>query len=351
MEPQDQQLPQSTDLQSLDSKDALHQQSHAPYTPSRHHSQQPHTAAGTPSSAADDDDADADGDDDDQDNDGDSSKLTKGVSLTVANVLASAQASQSHPSPACIRSSSRGWQSCYPLVQHFDALPDRRENPQYYQLISKPVSLRDIEHRVFAKDYINAHASLSISSSCSTTPCPSTLPSILLQDAAEIRQYFEREAIPALIQDGFTLEKDDVRQSALPLHLAANSTIEAHKVAYKMLVSKTAGGEGASQSPEPLRNRDSARWCCRFTCIVCSPGTAAGSPAAYGSPAPLPQSMNAVGMSTPTANLPPMMGTPGSMPMSMPMAPPTTSMSPMPGVPVWGWLALLDDQCSILELR
>ncbi|CDW97868.1 hypothetical protein [Sporisorium scitamineum] len=98
----------------------------------------------------------------------------------------------------------------YPLVANFEALPDRRTNPEYYQMVSRPISLRDIEHRVFEKGYINAYAlftdlELMLNNAMSFYP----LDSNVWQDAAEIRQYFEREAIPALIQDGFTLEKDD----------------------------------------------------------------------------------------------------------------------------------------------
>nr|CDI54051.1 bromodomain-containing protein [Melanopsichium pennsylvanicum 4] len=312
-------------------KSLLPQQPDPPSTPARQTSQQPYTATGTPSSVADDDD-DADGEDDGWDaNDPDSSKLTKGGLLDGRK----RPGKRGKRLKATLRQlvhdlrrvlGSRG----YPIVQNFDALPDRSKFPDYYQVIQKPICLRDIEHHVYEKDYINAYALFIdlelMLNNAFTFYAPETL---IWQDALEIRQYFEREAIPALIQDGFTLEKDDVRQSALPLHLAANSTIEAHKAAYKMIVSKTGGVDGASMSPEPS-NR--AR--------LGSAGIA-GSPVTFGSPSPAaPNHSAAPIMSTPGANSP-AMGLATSMPMtplpmSMPMAPPTgtpTSMSPMPHMP------------------
>ncbi|SPO26695.1 related to RSC1 - component of the RSC chromatin remodeling complex [Ustilago trichophora] len=320
------------------------QQGSLPSTPARQSSQQPYTAAGTPSSAADDDE-DADGEDDRWDmNDADSSKLTKGGLLDGrkrpgkrGKRLKATLRQLVHDLRRVI--GTRG----YPLVQHFDALPDRRKNPEYYQVIQNPTCLRDIEHRVYEKGYINAHALFvdleRMLNNAMTFYAPDTP---ISQDAHEIRQYFEREAIPALIQDGFTLEKDDVRQSALPLHLAANSTIEAHKAAYKMIVSKT-GVNGASQSPEP-----SSRARLGSAGVAGSPAPSAGqrlpagSPGAFGSPSPAAQPHVGPMMSTPGANPAAMMTQQGlsmSMPMSMPMAPPMgtpTSMSPMapmPGMP------------------
>uniref|UniRef100_V5EQ49 Bromo domain-containing protein n=1 Tax=Kalmanozyma brasiliensis (strain GHG001) TaxID=1365824 RepID=V5EQ49_KALBG len=323
-EVQDQPIPPmpTTSKAPSDSRDAV---SNAPFTPSRQQSQQPYTAAGTPSSAADDDDADADGDDDE---DGDSSKLTKGGLFDGRK----RPGKRGKRLKATLRQlvydlrrviGTRG----YPIVQHFETLPDRRENPQYYQVISKPISLREIDNRVFEKVYINAHAlfvdlELMLNNAMSFYPPDSPV----WQDAAEIRQYFEREAIPALMQDGFTLEKDDKRQSALPLHLAANSTIEAHKNAYKMLISKT-GGEGASQSPEPSSQSRLGSVGLAGSPAMAAHGLPAGSSAVFGSPSPAAQAT-----STPNAHAPMMMGTPGSMPMSMPMPPPA-SMSPMPGMP------------------
>ncbi|GAC95164.1 hypothetical protein PHSY_002739 [Pseudozyma hubeiensis SY62] len=328
--------------QSSDSKSSLLQQPSSSLTPARQQSQQPYTAAGTPSSAADDDDdADADADDDDNwDADGDSSKLTKGGLLDGRK----RPGKRGKRLKATLRQlvydlrrvvGSRG----YPLVQNFDALPDRAQNPQYYQVISRPVCLRDIEHRVYEKGYINAHAlftdlELMLNNAMSYHPPEHPV----WQDAAEIRQYFEREAIPALMQDGFTLEKDDVRQSALPLHLAANSTIEAHKAAYRMMASKFAAGEGASQSPEPSsRARLGSAGVAASPALSANAAWTAGSPAAFGSPSPALQSP-AMPMSN--ANIPLMGGAPGSMPMSMPMAPPMSNVgSPFPipaGMPHMG---------------
>ncbi|TKY84799.1 hypothetical protein EX895_005879 [Sporisorium graminicola] len=331
-EVQDQPLPpmpsSSHPRPSSDSK----QEPSAPVTPARQQSQQPYSAADTPSSTADDDDADEDDDRWDT-NDGDSSRLTKGGLLDGRK----RPGKRGKRLKATLRqlihdlrrvNGSRG----YPLVANFEALPDRRSNPGYYQMISRPISLRDIEHRVFEKGYINAYAlftdlELMLNNAMTFYPPDSNV----WQDAAEIRQYFEREAIPALIQDGFTLEKDDVRQSALPLHLAANSTIEAHKLAYKMIVSRAAGGEGASQSPEPSsRARLGSAGIASSPALSATPGLPAASPGAFGSPAPTLQPSS----TTAPANVP--MSMPMPMQISMPMAPPMstpTSMSPMAAMP------------------
>ncbi|SOV02117.1 related to RSC1 - component of the RSC chromatin remodeling complex [Ustilago sp. UG-2017a] len=309
----------------------------------------PFTAAGTPSTQAGDDDDDDD--DDAWENDGDSSRLTKGGQLDGrkrpgkrGKRLKATLRQLVHDLRRVI--GTRG----YPIVQHFDYLPDRNQVPQYYQVIQKPICLRDIEHSVFHKSYINAHAlfsDLELMLTNAITFYPPDSP--IWQDAQEIRQYFEREAIPALFQDGFTLEKDDVRQSALPLHLAANSTIEAHKSAYKMIVSKAMGG--ASQSPEPSsRSRLGSAGVVGSPALSAAPGLPLGSPApgagagAFGSPSPAaqPNPTAAAMMGTPSASPAPMMGTPiGSMPpMSMPSMPPpmstpgSASMSPLvPGIP------------------
>ncbi|CBQ73615.1 conserved hypothetical protein [Sporisorium reilianum SRZ2] len=326
-ESQDQPLPPMP-ASSSDSKD----EPGASSTPARQQSQQPYSAAGTPSSLADDDD-DAD------DDDAESSRLTKGGLLDGRK----RPGKRGKRLKATLRqlvhdlrrvNSSRG----YPLVTNFDALPDRRSNPEYYQIISRPISLRDIEHRVYEKGYINAYAlftdlELMLNNAMTFYPPDSNV----WHDAAEIRQYFEREAIPALIQDGFTLEKDDVRQSALPLHLAANSTIEAHKAAYNMIVSRAAAGEGASQSPEPSSRArlGSAGVAGSPALSAAAPGLPAASPGAFGSSAAALQSAaTGAAASTPAARLPVSMPMP--MQMSMPMAPPMstpTSMSPMAAMP------------------
>lgn len=311
------------------SVERAHQAADLPSTPARQHSLQPATTVGTPSSQADDDDADADADGDDGWDDANSSKLTKGGLLDGrkrpgkrGKRLKATLRQLVHDLRRVV--GTRG----YPIVAQFDALPKRSEVPEYYQVVQRPICMRDIEHRVYEKSYINAHALFTdleqmLNNAMSFYPPESTI----WQDAHEIRNYFEREAIPALIQDGFTLEKDDVRQSALPLHLAANSTIEAHKAAYKMIVSKAAGLDpSASQSPEPSsRIRLGSAGVAGSPALPPANALPASSPAPFGSPSPAPGAT----MSTPG---PMPMSTPMSMPMSMPMLPPgpmPTSMSPM----------------------
>lgn len=320
-EPQDATAPPPPSSES--SVERAQQAADLPSTPARQQSLQPATTVGTPSSQADDDDADADGDD--GWDDANSSKLTKGGLLDGrkrpgkrGKRLKATLRQLVHDLRRVV--GTRG----YPIVAQFDALPKRNEVPEYYQVVQRPICMRDIEHRVYEKSYINAHALFTdleqmLNNAMSFYPPESTI----WQDAHEIRSYFEREAIPALIQDGFTLEKDDVRQSALPLHLAANSTIEAHKAAYKMIVSKASGMDpSASQSPEPSsRIRLGSAGLAGSPALPPATALPASSPAPFGSPSPAPGAT---------------MSTPGPMPMSMPMLPPgsmSTSMSPMPTVP------------------
>ncbi|KAN0059828.1 hypothetical protein ACQY0O_008402 [Thecaphora frezii] len=146
-----------------------------------------------------------------------------------------------------------------PITQHFDELPSQSDYPDYYAAIQQPISLAMIERRVYDKEYINAHALfLDLELMLDNAQYYNEEGSETWNDAQEIRNYLETVAIPSLIADGFTLEKDDLRQSALPLHLAANSTIEAHKAAYRLLVAKSQGLDPnsdhhgvASASPEP----------------------------------------------------------------------------------------------------
>ncbi|PWN54199.1 Bromodomain-containing protein [Violaceomyces palustris] len=131
----------------------------------------------------------------------------------------------------------------------------KREYPEYYKVIQKPISLAEIEARLANKGYINPHALFAdLGLMLDNAQFFNEEGSQVWNDAQEMRGYLETVSIPALLAEGFTMDPDDLRQSALPLHLAANSTIPAHTAAYRNIMARHRGDHSdifdSSASPE-----------------------------------------------------------------------------------------------------
>lgn len=144
------------------------------------------------------------------------------------------------------------------LSNAFWELPNRREYPDYYRIIAQPICMRQIEEKTLAKDYVNPFAFISsFRLMLDNAQYFNEEGSVVWTEAQELRDYLEKTVVPTLIADGFTMEPDDLRQSALPIELAANSTIPAQAAAYRIQMERRAQqladnsvGADVSMSPE-----------------------------------------------------------------------------------------------------
>lgn len=66
--------------------------------------------------------------------------------------------------------------------------------------------------------------------------------------AEEVRHFVETMTVPTLLADGFTLDPDDLRQSALPVDIAANSTVPAQAAAYRIQMERRRALENGTSS-------------------------------------------------------------------------------------------------------
>lgn len=127
------------------------------------------------------------------------------------------------------------------LSDAFWELPPKREYPDYYRVILQPICMRQIEEKTLAKDYVNPHAFISsFRLMLDNAQYFNEEGSFVWCEAQEMRDHIEKTVVPTLIADGFTMEPDDLRQSALPIELAANSTIPAQAAAYRIQMERRA---------------------------------------------------------------------------------------------------------------
>jgi hypothetical protein len=126
-----------------------------------------------------------------------------------------------------------------PITRFFLSLPSRLQYPDYYKVIQRPVALDAIEDKVSRKDYVNPYALVSdLRQMVENAQYYNEEGSEVWEAAEEIRQYVEGTTIPTLLADGFTLDPNDLRQSALPVDIMANSTVPAQAAAYRIQVER-----------------------------------------------------------------------------------------------------------------
>lgn len=146
-----------------------------------------------------------------------------------------------------------------PITRFFLWLPSRLQYPDYYKVIQRPIALDSIEDKVNRKDYANPHALVTdLRQMVENAQYYNEEGSEVWEAAEEIRQYVEGTTIPTLLADGFTLDPDDMRQSALPVEIAANSTVPAQAAAFRIQAERRRALENGtstefmeSVSPEP----------------------------------------------------------------------------------------------------
>jgi hypothetical protein len=137
------------------------------------------------------------------------------------------------------------------LCEWFLELPSKQQLPDYYKVVAKPISMREIEHKANHSLYVNPHAMVSdLRLMTANAKYYNQDGSPVWQAADEIDRYVSDHIIAPLLADGFTMNPDDMRQSALPMEYAAASPIAAHAAAFRRAQS-SGGNAGALQSPEP----------------------------------------------------------------------------------------------------
>ncbi|UZJ52687.1 hypothetical protein CBS101457_002007 [Exobasidium rhododendri] len=147
-----------------------------------------------------------------------------------------------------------------PITRFFLALPSRLQYPDYYKVILRPIALDSIEDRVNHKEYINPHALITdLRQMVENAQYFNEEGSEIWEAAEEVRHYVESITVPTLLADGFTLDPNDTRQSAMPIDLAANSSIPSQAAAYRIQTERRLAMENGtstemieSVSPEML---------------------------------------------------------------------------------------------------
>jgi hypothetical protein len=114
-------------------------------------------------------------------------------------------------------------------------LPSRLQYPDYYKVILRPIALDTIEDKVVNKEYINPHALITdLRQMVENAQYFNEEGSEVWEAAEEVRRYVESTTVPTLLADGFTLDPNDTRQSAMPIELAANSSIPSQAAAFRI---------------------------------------------------------------------------------------------------------------------
>lgn len=189
-----------------------------------------------------------------------------------------------------------------PITRFFLSLPSRLQYPDYYKVIQRPIALDSIDEKIARKEYVNPHALVTdLRQMVENAQYYNEEGSEVWEAAEEIRQYVEGTTIPTLLADGFTLDPNDLRQSALPVDIAANSSVPAQAAAYRIQVERrkalengtsteildSVSPELAAQTAFPLPSEHS------FKVRLGSRATASASPATLGEmqpPGPAPSS-------------------------------------------------------------
>lgn len=122
-----------------------------------------------------------------------------------------------------------------PITRYFRTLPSRLQYPDYYKVIQRPIALDSIEDKVHKKGYANPYALIAeLRQMVDNAQYYNEEGSEVWEAAEQVRQYIEGTTIPTLLADGFTLDPKDMRQSALPVEIAANSSVPAQAAAYRI---------------------------------------------------------------------------------------------------------------------
>ena len=124
--------------------------------------------------------------------------------------------------------------------------------PDYYKVIQRPIALDSIEDKVHKKEYANPYALVvDLRQMVDNAQYYNEEGSEIWDAAEQVRQYVEGTTIPTLLADGFTLDPSDMRQSALPVEIAANSTVPAQAAAYRIQMERKKALENGG-SPFPV---------------------------------------------------------------------------------------------------
>lgn len=133
----------------------------------------------------------------------------------------------------------------------FEEQPSREEYPDYYKVITQPISLKEITANVTARNYRSPYFFFTdVRRMLANAKYYNEEGSQVWLDADIVGRLLETKVLPTALEQGFTLDPKDTRSSVLPKHL-----IEAE-------LALTSGGGSSSTSmsvsPGPTSTRQAA---------------------------------------------------------------------------------------------
>ncbi|CAO1620756.1 unnamed protein product [Jaminaea pallidilutea] len=108
--------------------------------------------------------------------------------------------------------------------EFFQELPSRGDYPDYYKIITAPISLKEIASKVHSRDYASPFAFISdVRVMLANAKYYNEQGSLVWNDADTIEKHVERRLIPGMLKEGFTMDPNDHRASVLPPYMQDGS--------------------------------------------------------------------------------------------------------------------------------
>ncbi|CAO1629690.1 unnamed protein product [Parajaminaea phylloscopi] len=109
--------------------------------------------------------------------------------------------------------------------EFFEELPSRQDYPDYYKIITSPISLKEITAKVKTRAYPSPFSFVSdVRVMIANAKWYNEQESLVWQDADALEKHLEGVVIPALLSEGFTLDPNDTRASVLPPYMLSEAS-------------------------------------------------------------------------------------------------------------------------------